>query len=237
MSEATPKPIPTSYKPSVSASQIRSDAPIESILAIIERDGGVILTDFVSAEVLDAIDKELEPYTKESTDSLKNAPVKEELAFFSERTRVIPGLIGKSPTCAKICEHPTLEGLRRGILHDKIDVVWEDGPKQFDIEPLLSLSATFDIGYGAPRQRLHRDDYTHGARHGGGAFDLSKAGQFTVMVASTETTRENGATMFIPGSHKWDDNRMAQPDEVCFAGKSASQLLSLQSETHCCDNG
>lgn len=220
----TPEPIDPSYVPAKSAVSISANAPIEEILAIIERDGGVILTDLVSSEDLAAIDKELEPWALTNS-TLENAPVSEELNFFSPETRVIPGLVGKSPTVAKFCECAAMEKLRNSILLEKFGVAWEDGPKEFTIDPLLSLSATFDIGYGAPRQRLHRDDYTHAARHGGN-FNLSKAGQFTCMVAATRFTRENGATMFIPGSHKWDDSRVAKPDEVCFVGRFMHPICS-----------
>lgn len=94
----------------------------------------------------------------------------------------------------------------------------EDIAEENVIDPLLSISITLHIGYGSPRQILHRDDNVHGIRHGG-RFELSKVSQFGCLIAGTKTTRENGATMFVPGSYRWDDERRPSVDEVCFAGK------------------
>jgi hypothetical protein len=110
-----------------------------------------------------------------------------------------------------------LEELRISILQEKFSVIREDIVEDNIIDSLLSISLTFYIGYGAPRQRLHRDDNVHGIRHGG-IFDLKKENQIGCLIAGSKTTRQNGATMFVPGSHKWDDKRVPQLDEICFAG-------------------
>lgn len=77
------------------------------------------------------------------------------------------------------------------------------------------------MGYGAPRQRLHRDDIIHLVDHNL-EYKLEKVSQFACLVAGVETTRENGATMFVPGSHKWDAKRLPRTDEVTFAGNYSS---------------
>ncbi|KAH7054388.1 hypothetical protein B0J12DRAFT_451851 [Macrophomina phaseolina] len=206
-----PPPIDSSYMPTSSITQLPADAPIEEILSIIERDGGVILTDFASAEELAAIDADVEVHKQ-------NAPTTEgsALGLIPKETLVVPGLVGKSPTVAKICESPVLEQLRTSILQENFSVIREDYDEPNTIDPLLSVSITLHIGYGAPRQTLHRDDNVHGIKHGG-EFDLKKASQFGCLIAGVKTTRQNGATMFIPGSHKWDDSRRPRLDEVCFA--------------------
>ena len=62
-------PIDESYQPSRAITKIPATSSLEEILAILERDGGVILTDFVSLDALDKIDEELEPYTKPIVDN------------------------------------------------------------------------------------------------------------------------------------------------------------------------
>jgi ectoine hydroxylase-related dioxygenase (phytanoyl-CoA dioxygenase family) len=208
-----PQPIDSSYKPITSIAKIPSHAPIEEILRIIEKDGGVILTNFASAEDLAAIDEDVEAHRTATRSTEKSA-----LHIIPKETLSIAGLVGKSPTMLKICESPILEDLRTAILQEKFSVIREDFIEENTIDPLLSISLTFHIGYGAPRQRLHRDDNVHGIRHCG-KFNLNKANQFACLIAGCRTTRENGATMFIPGSHKWDDERAPRTDEVCFAGK------------------
>lgn len=78
-------PIDASYQPSRTVTKIPATSSLAEILAVLEQDGGVILTDFVSLETLDKIDEELEPYTTiAKTDSYDN--------FIGKKTLVIPGL-------------------------------------------------------------------------------------------------------------------------------------------------
>ncbi|EXJ75772.1 uncharacterized protein A1O5_00279 [Cladophialophora psammophila CBS 110553] len=222
-----PDPIDPSHEPSASITSISANAPIEEILGIIERDGGVILTGFATAEDIAAIDRDVEAHRKQTRSTENSA-----LHIIPKETLAIPGLVGKSSTIAKICESPVLEELRTSILQEKFGVIREDIVEENVIDPLLSISITFYIGYGAPRQRLHRDDNVHGIRHGG-KFDLKKASQFGCLIAGSRTTRQNGATMFVPGSHKWDDTRRPRTDEVCFAEmEPGSALIFLASCYH-----
>jgi swainsonine biosynthesis dioxygenase SwnH1/2 len=209
----TPEPIDPSYEPTASITRLPADAPIEQILAILEQDGGVILTNFATPEDLAAVDEDVEAHRERAPTTEKTA-----LDLIPKETLAVPGLVGKSPTIAKICESSVLEQLRKSILEEKFSVVREDVIEEKTIDPLLSISITFYIGPGAPRQRLHRDDNVHGIRHGG-EFDLKNASQFGCLIAGSKTTRQNGATMFVPGSHKWDDKRRPREDEVCFAGE------------------
>lgn len=209
-----PKPFDPSYKPATSITKLSATAQLEDILAILERDGGVILTNLVSPEDLAAIDADVETHRPMARTTEKSA-----MAIVPKETLSIAGLVGKSPTIAKICEKPVLADLRSAILQEKFSVIREEVIEENVIDPLLSISMTFHIGYGAPRQRLHRDDNVHGIRHDR-EFDLKKASQFACLIAGCKTTQANGATMFVPGSHKWDDTRRPRTDEVCFAGMS-----------------
>ncbi|OAG42629.1 hypothetical protein AYO21_03214 [Fonsecaea monophora] len=224
-----PAPIDPSYEPSVSITSIPASAPIDEILGVLERDGGVILTGFATAEDMAAVDRDVEAHRAQTRSTEKSA-----LHIIPKETLAIPGLVGKSATMAKICaESPVLEELRTSILQEKFKVIREEIVEENTIDPLLSISITFYIGHGAPRQRLHRDDNVHGVRHGGESFDLKKAGQFGCLIAGSRTTRQNGATMFVPGSHKWDDTRRPRTDEVCFAEmEPGSALIFLASCYH-----
>jgi swainsonine biosynthesis dioxygenase SwnH1/2 len=220
---APPEPIDPSYTPTASITQLPATSPVEDILTVLDRDGGIILTDFASLEDLAAIDRDVEAHRAQTRTTEKGA-----LQIIPKETLAVPGLVGKSPTMVKICESsPILENLRTEILQDKFTVKREDIVEENVIDPLLSISITLWIGPGAPRQRLHRDDNIHGIKHGGGQFDLRKAGQFGCLIAGSQTTRANGATMFVPGSHRWDDTRVPKPEEVCFAGEFLILLSSI----------
>lgn len=121
-------------------------------------------------------------------------------------------------------ENPVLESLRQEILVEKFNVNLEDFIEPNVVEPLLSLSMSMNIGYGAPRQRLHRDDDIHAVKHTG-EWKFGRESQFGCLIAGCEVKRENGATMFVKGSHRWDDHRVPSPSEVTFAGMYLSSSL------------
>ncbi|KAK1140646.1 hypothetical protein N8T08_009958 [Aspergillus melleus] len=163
-----PSPIDPDYKPPRSLKTIPASTPIEYILARLERDGGVILRDRVSPHDLAAISTELEPWNGR----LARHPAEGEASSSGDafttipaQTTLVPGLVGKSPTVAQICELPVLGGLRQRILRDEFTVNREGHMEPNVINPLLSLSVSMNIEYGAPRQLLHRDDNVHGIRH------------------------------------------------------------------------
>lgn len=218
-----PPPIDPSYRPKATVTTVPASTPVEYILAIIERDGGVILKDLVSQDELAAIDEELKPWSSKPRRHVGKAVNGDAFHIIPPQTVLVPGLVGKSKTVAQICERPILEELRQKILLEEYIANREGHVEPNTIYPLLSLSMSMNIGYGAPRQLLHRDDTVHAIRHRWNAFQpwsLKQASQFGCLIAGCDVTREKGATMFVPGSHKWDDDRWATADDVCFAGIS-----------------
>lgn len=217
-----PPPIDPSYKPKCALTTVPATTPIEYILAIIERDGGIILKDLVSTEEIATIEEELRPWNeKSSRQHLEKSKSNDAFTIIPPQTNLIPGLVGKSDTVARICERPVLEELRRHILVDDFIANREGHVEPQRIPPLLSISLSMNIGYGAPRQLLHRDDVVQGIRHTPIPFQpwsFKQASQFGCLIAGCNVTRENGATMVVPGSHKWDDEHAPSADEVCFAG-------------------
>jgi swainsonine biosynthesis dioxygenase SwnH1/2 len=218
-----PEQFPPGFKPSVSIVELPSDAPIEDILSVLDRDGGIILNDLVSLEELASIEKEIEKYTRGNRE--------DDEGFFKdlipEETVLVGALVGKSDTMAKICEHPVLEELRREILTDVGARRIEGFGLPYHYDPLLSVSLSMRVNGGCPRQRLHRDDGTHLIEHESKPYRLQDSSQFSCLIAGVETTQENGATMFIPGSHRWDDKRNPRLDEVTFAGMYPALCTSL----------
>ncbi|OOO12172.1 Phytanoyl-CoA dioxygenase [Aspergillus oryzae] len=231
-----PAPIDPSYQPTASIEKVPSTTPIEYILAILERDGGVILTDLVSKDELSAIEQDLKPWKQKHRRHLDPTVDGDAFTTIPPQTTLIPGLVGKSKTIAQICEHPVLEQLRQRILRDDFVLYREGNAEPNTLDPLLSLSVSMNIGYGAPRQLLHRDDNVHNIRHTRNPFvpwSFKQASQFGCLIAGCDVTRENGGTIFVPGSHKWDDDRWARADEVCFAEMSpGSALIFLASAFH-----
>lgn len=211
---AFPAPIDKSYTPSISLRTLPATSSLEEVLSILDRDGGLIIEDFVTHTHVSAMKTEIDSF--DTSDHINTA-----ISILPSQTNVVPGIIGKSPTAVSIVStDPLLLALQDKLLTDRYTVIREGVAEERQIDPLLSISVSFDIGPGAPRQRLHRDDAVHNAKHDR-PFKLEEVTQFAVLVAGCDTTRENGATMFVPGSHRWGDDRQARADEVCFAGMSS----------------
>jgi len=207
-------PIDASYQPSRAITKIPATSSMEEILAVLERDGGVVLTDFVSLETLDKIDEELKPYTMPiaNNDSYDN--------FIGKKTLVVPGLVGKSDTIANILDtNETIEKLLKVILEERYPAIFEHHTEELVVEPLLSIALAFNISQGSPRQALHRDDMIFASKHHPD-MKINEVDGFSCFLAGTKVTRENGGTMIILGSHKWEHDRRGRPDEVSFLGKS-----------------
>lgn len=74
-------------------------------------------------------------------------------------------------------------------------------------KPQLDNTIIFSIGPGARAQGLHRDDMIHHNLTKRMSPEDYKIGQDTgigFFVGAKKTTKQNGATRFIPGSHLWD---------------------------------
>ena len=204
--------------PAGSITRIAATALTKDMVTILERDGALILTGLISSQDIAAVNDEIEPWVRKA-----RAETHQAYDLIPKQTVMVPGVVGKSPTMAKIAEFAVIDALRTAILEKKCTATWEDRTEEFTIGPLLNSSLTYHISYGAPRQRLHRDDMIHGIYHTG-EYSISNETMLGFMIAGCQTTRENGATMAIPGSHKWDHSRVPRANEVCFAGTSVSVL-------------
>lgn len=183
--------------------KLAADTPVDEVIRVLERDGGLILTNLIPQSTLDQIAIECKPF--EQPDQVWKGD------FFPEATKRICGAFGKSPTFAKeifgnplyveVCDR-LLTMTKKSRIGDKM--------RTFVCKPVGNASTVFDIGPGAEAQVLHRDDGVHHLEH-----PLPKPTQISMLVAQTRTTTENGATVVIPGSHKW----------VCLTTKGLTRLL------------
>jgi ectoine hydroxylase-related dioxygenase (phytanoyl-CoA dioxygenase family) len=61
---------------------------------------------------------------------------------------------------------------------------------------------------GTRRQNLHRDDKNHHVRHAAASeYHTNRDGLLGLFVPACDTSRENGATRVVPGSHLWGSER------------------------------
>jgi ectoine hydroxylase-related dioxygenase (phytanoyl-CoA dioxygenase family) len=83
----------------------------------------------------------------------------------------------------------------------------------------LNLTQGIQIWPGEKAQVVHRDDSMFPIPH--------KPFEFMVnaMWAYTEFTKENGATIVVPGSHKWAADRVPVEDEITQAEMQPGEVL------------
>ena len=72
----------------------------------------------------------------------------------------------------------------------------------------LNLTQAIQIGPGEPQQLIHADDLMFSFEHPG------REAMINCMWAVDDFTKENGATLLVPGSHKWPRDRTPEPHEI-----------------------
>ncbi|KAJ4172340.1 hypothetical protein NW754_002534 [Fusarium falciforme] len=85
---------------------------------------------------------------------------------------------------------------------------WGDHKKTVSGKPIISSTAGFRVNPGGTQQVLHRDDNDY-YRH-----NTDEPLMIGCVTALTKTTKENGATICIPGSHLWGPDRRPLDEEA-----------------------
>ncbi|OJI99578.1 hypothetical protein ASPVEDRAFT_81185 [Aspergillus versicolor CBS 583.65] len=194
-----PNPSHQAHNPEVV--ELDASAPIEEIVNVINRDGGIIIKNFLSPETIDKIQEESQPYwSKLGTYCGK---------LFDAADPPLSGFAGKSPTFAhKAINHPTYREVAKALLKEESNV-YRDGKRYNTVSyPVLAVSEAFNRGSPSTAQQLHRDDMAQHFDHLEGSGESSLLG---LLVAGVDTNFENGATQVIVGSHKWPEAAVRGP--------------------------
>jgi hypothetical protein len=152
------------------------------VAAALARDGAVVVDQLVTADVMDRVRDELEPW-------LSATPFGPD-DFAGRRTRRTGGLIGRSATCRELVMHPLTLDTTRAVL-------------QHATSFQLHLTQVIAIGPDSPAQPIHRDQW---------AFDFfpfprGYEVQCNTIWAMSDFTTANGATRVVPGSNHFEDRR------------------------------
>jgi len=201
--------------------RLPNDATVGDVIAVLERDGGVIIEDFLSPNTLHGLREDLLPLLE------RQATGRDGFAGF--KTRRLSALFAHTRHCVEIATHPLyLRPAEHFLCRPRELWVGEDR---------LSLAADVRIGVtqaiqlapGQPAQPLHRDDTVFLWRHPTGG----REGRVQIMCAVSNFTAENGGTLVIPGSHLWDDERKPLLSEaIPTVMKAGSALIFLGSTFH-----
>lgn len=183
-----------------SITRVTADTSTESLTEIIDREGAVIVSGYLDAGEVDRLHDELDPI-------FEVTPFCQGL-FYGDHTKRIHSLVRKSPTCRAMIMRAQVIAVMEAILGPFCDRVQ------------LNLTQGIQIWPGEKAQVLHRDDSMFPIRQ--------KPCEFMVnaMWAYSDFTCENGATIVVPGSHRWDDPaRLPVADEITQAEMKPGEVL------------
>ncbi|KAI4840586.1 hypothetical protein E4T44_07907 [Aureobasidium sp. EXF-8845] len=216
-------------------SLVRIDAtePLDKILDVIERDGGVIVTNFLSPELLRESMDAIEPcFSGRKVYDSKATHDELGTDFFPEGSQRVYGLLARMPDqLVKIMRLPVWQGIMAHSLNDEFASYTGETLVPQKSGYMLATTAAFRLIPGAKPQPLHRDQITYQVRP-----DPNNP-LFTpivgCLIAGSRCTYKNGATAVIPGSHLWGTDRAPKVDEVTHAEmEPGSALFTLGSTYH-----
>ncbi|WP_322058540.1 phytanoyl-CoA dioxygenase family protein [Paraburkholderia sp. J63] len=193
----------------------------DDVIAVLERDGGVIIEDFLTSEDLVGIKADLFPLLEQQSVGRDS--------FSGDRTRRLSRLFARTRHLAKMATHPLYLPVAEHFLCKPREVWVGDKRLTLNAGVRIGVTQAIQIGPGQAAQPLHRDDTAFMWRHPTGG----REGRVQIMCAATDFTAENGGTLVIPGSHVWDDERKPDLSEACpTVMKAGSALIFLGSTYH-----
>lgn len=177
-----------------------ASASTTDILTALDQDGACILDNVLTRETLDEVLAECLPYI-DATENGRDA-------FTGRQTTRTGALVARSAACRNLVMHPATLAGARAFLDPFCETI------QLHLTQLIRLRP----GQGA--QVLHRDRLAWG-----GYLPADIEPQFNTIWAVTDFSHDNGATQVVPGSHRWDPKRTAQPEEIAYAEMAAGSVL------------
>ncbi|KAL8280676.1 hypothetical protein RQP46_006999 [Phenoliferia psychrophenolica] len=183
------------------------EVDLEALATSIKRTGGVICKNVCNPADLAAMEADVRPFIvadKPWTGS-----------FFPAETRRVTGLVTKSPTFVeKVLMNPTYQAMADKFLTSHTTGHLGSEFVECESKPQLMNTIVFAIGPGgkdAHNQPLHRDDSIYHVQHPEATPETYKYGrdlQIAFFLAGKKSTKANGATRFIPGSHLWAHEKL-----------------------------
>jgi ectoine hydroxylase-related dioxygenase (phytanoyl-CoA dioxygenase family) len=194
-------------------------ASLDAAIDVVDRDGAVIIEDFVDAGTLRGLWDDLGPALERQPDG--------DGRRVGKKTRILPGLVRRTARSVTIMRQPYFLGLARHFLQRPVGAWLGEQRMEFVPTIQLGISRAIQIWPGVAIQGLHRDDTAHLRTHPG------PESRVQVMIAASEFSARTGATRVVRGSHRWDDERGPRDDEAVPAEmRAGSALLWLGSVYH-----
>ena len=190
----------------MSIPQYPANTAITEITTALEDAGCVAVTGLMNPGVRQSIADELVPHLAKARVIEDDDPKQ----FYPGRTRRITALVSRSETVTdQLIPHPISQKVCETFLLPNSEFGYQ-----------LHVTAALEVGPGARAQVLHReeDSFTF--------FSLPRPNLIVAsMWAITDFRTDNGATLLVPGSHRWPEDRVAARDEIVQAEMPAGSVL------------
>ncbi|KAM5352816.1 hypothetical protein ACJ41O_005538 [Fusarium nematophilum] len=177
-----------------------STTTADQIIQVIKRDGGVIIENLISQDLAAQIRQDLKPHF--------DADIPDKYGFFPKTTNRASGLLGVSDACVELACNPLYTSVANALVSSTYSFWREDHKQTVSGKPIISSTVGFRVNPGGKQQVLHRDDNDYHPH------DKELPVMIGCVTALTKTTKENGATIAIPGSHLWGPERRPLDEEA-----------------------
>lgn len=184
---------------------LSADASSSSVADALDEAGCVVVTGLMDESGRNAVRSELTPYME----SVKIVDKDDPTQFYPGRTRRTSALVARSETVGKLVLDKSSLAMCDHFLTPNSEFGYQ-----------LHVTAALEVGPGARRQILHREDdsYTY--------FQSPRPNSIVAsMWAITDFRADNGGTLIVPGSHKWPEGREANESEIVSAEMPAGSVL------------
>lgn len=178
---------------------LAADTPAPEVMAVLDRDGALILDDVLPIPDVDALADELRPWVE--------ATPKGRDSFSGDRTTRTGALVARSPRIRPVVTDARILAL--------CDALLKPNCHRYQ----LHLAQLIRIMPGQGAQAIHRDRWAWGRQMAG------VEPQLNTIWALTDFTAANGATQVIPGSQTWSDDDKAEPHQIARAEMRKGSVL------------
>lgn len=175
-----------------------SNAEIDDIMAIVRRDGAVILNDMMTGSEIAELSEELKPYIDVTKPGREN--------FSGFKTTRTGALAARSSR------------VRRAILDERILSICDQVLLPNCDRYQVNVTHIIRITPGEVAQVMHRDRLSW-------RYLREIEPQLNTIWAISDFTIENGATRVVPGSYAWPSERHAEPHEIAYAEMKRGSVL------------
>jgi len=187
-------------------------AEVADICSALDADGVVIVENFYDGDWLARYNGQVQPFIDSHKRTYTGVDVFDD--FLGHHTVRLQGLPAKTPALIDALVDPRMLAVMDHLLL----------PVCTDY--ILSAAELIEIRKSETAQRLHTDNNSWPtAIQGMGPLCVN------AMIALTDYTPDNGATLVVPGSHLWSKGRVPLPEDIHPAAMPAGSVAFFSGET------